>query len=413
MKGNGPTGISKFFVAGISYKKTDASVRGAFAISDEQYRSILESAPSFGLNELLILSTCNRTEIYGLAEDVSQLIQLLCSQVAGSSEQFSELAYIKKGTEAIEHLFFVGAGLDSQILGDYEIIGQLKRAAKLSKEQNFIHSFMERLVNAVIQSSKTIKNQTAISGGTVSVSFAAIQCIRKKITDFSNRKILLLGTGKIGRNTCKNMVDYLETHQITLINRSPEKARRLATELNVKYAMIDELQAHIHASDIILVATNASEPTISYTDLVNTGNKLIIDLSIPYNVDPSAATLDNITLVNVDELSKLKDETLQKREAEVPKAKQIIAEHLDAFIEWCEMRKHVPVLKAVKIKLGEIHSSPLFSSPTYTIQPAAGVESEEKIQRVINGMAHKMRRHNQQGCHFIEAIHEFISAGSN
>ncbi len=352
MKGNGPTGISKFFVAGISYKKTDAGVRGGFAISDEQYHSILQLAPSFGLNEIFILSTCNRTEIYGLAEDVSQLINLLCSQTIGSAEKFLKIAYIKSGTDAVQHLFFVGAGLDSQILGDYEIIGQIKRAAKFAREQDFVHAFLERLVNAVIQSSKTIKNQTAISGGTVSVSFAAIQYIRKYKPGLAGKNILLLGTGKIGRNTCKNLVDYLDTKNITLINRSPEKAADLANEMGLNHAPIEQLHQCIHDSDIILVATNAPEPTITCSLLENSGDKLIIDLSIPYNVEPAASELANITLVNVDELSKLKDETLQKREAEVPKAKNIIEAQIQDFLEWYEMRKHVPLLKAVKIKLG-------------------------------------------------------------
>ncbi len=209
--------------------------------------------------------------------------------------------------------FFVGAGLDSQILGDYEIIGQIKRAAKLAREQNFVHSFLERLVNAVIQCSKTIKNQTAISGGTVSVSFAAIQCIRKYKPGFSGKNILLLGTGKIGRNTCKNLVDYLDTKNITLINRSPEKASRLANEMGLMHAPIENLQHQIHCADIILVATNAHEPTVCCSHLHDAGEKLVIDLSIPYNVEPAAGALKNISLVNVDELSRLKDETTSKK----------------------------------------------------------------------------------------------------
>ncbi|MBS1935889.1 MAG: glutamyl-tRNA reductase, partial [Bacteroidetes bacterium] len=168
--GNKSIDISKFFIAGINYKKTDAAVRGQFAISNEQYLQILSLAPSYGVHELFILSTCNRTEIYGFAENVSQLIDLLCTQTKSSKELFINSAYIKNGISAIEHLFNVAAGLDSQILGDYEIVGQIKQAVKFSKEQNFIGAFMERLFNCVLQSSKAIKNQTELSGGTVSVS---------------------------------------------------------------------------------------------------------------------------------------------------------------------------------------------------------------------------------------------------
>jgi glutamyl-tRNA reductase len=118
--GNKTSDISGFYVVGINYKKTDAAIRGQFAISNEQYEKILAIAPSYHLNELFILSTCNRTEIYGFADDASLLVDLLCTQTAGDRDTFLELVYIKKGMAAIEHLFQVSAGLDSQILGDYE-----------------------------------------------------------------------------------------------------------------------------------------------------------------------------------------------------------------------------------------------------------------------------------------------------
>jgi glutamyl-tRNA reductase len=400
--------ISKFWIAGINYKKTDASIRGQFAIQNDQYADILKNAVNLGLNELFILSTCNRTEIYGFADDVSQLVDLFCSHTTGSKEIFTELAYIKNGTEAIEHLFYVSAGIDSQILGDYEIVGQIKAAVNFAKNHGCINVFLQRLINTVLQSSKAIKNQTELSGGTVSVSFAAVQYIRENVPAAADKEILLLGTGKIGKNTCKNLVDYLKTRNITLINRTEEKAIELANELGLKHAPLSELQRCLSQSDIILVATDSTEPTILVSHLTDQRNKLILDLSVPYNVEATAQHLSHITLINIDELSRLKDETLARREAEVPKAKLIIAEHIAAFSEWSEMRKHVPVLKAVKTKLKEIHQSPLFI-PLYS-NPA---HAEEKIQRVINGMAYKMKGQNQKGCHYIEAINEFIAIGTN
>jgi glutamyl-tRNA reductase len=405
-----PTNISSFFITGINYKKTDASMRGDFAINEEQYYAILKAAPLFGVNELFILSTCNRTEIYGFAENVLSLIDLLCSQTKGSRKVFTELAYVKNGLDAIEHLFNVGAGLDSQILGDYEIVGQIKQAVKFSKEHDRTNAFTERLVNCVLQSSKGIKNQTALSGGTVSVSFAAIKYIKEKFATVADKKILLIGTGKIGRNTCKNLVDYLGTTNITLINRSEEKSFFLAAEMGLMNASFETVNEEIKQADIIIVATNANEPIIRKADLTGCKEKLLIDLSIPNNIEVAAKELLQISLVNVDDLSKINDATLQKREAEVPKAKEIIAMHMVEFLEWHNMRKHVPLLNAVKTKLNEIHSNNLFASANTITSP---VNSEEKIQLVINGMATKMRRHNQQGCYYIEAINDFISSDIN
>ncbi len=399
--------INNFFIVGINYKKTDASIRGQFAITADQYEALLQTAKETGLSELFVLSTCNRTEVYGFAHHASQLINLLCTHTAGSATTFSSLAYIKNGHAAVEHLYAVAAGLDSQILGDYEIVGQIKCAARFAKDRGFVGAFMERLLNSVLQSSKLIKNGTELSGGTVSVSFAAVQYIRNMVPNPSSKNILLLGVGKIGRNTCKNLVDYLQTTNITLINRSPEKAAELAGELGLKYALLENLKSEIEKSDIILVATNATEPTILKSHLEGQGEKLIIDLSIPYNVAPDAQALANVHLVNVDELSKLKDKTLKKREAEVPKAKAVIAGCMSEFEEWHQMRRHAPLLKATKLKLKEIHSNPDF------ISTACGCskEADARIQRVMADMATKIRVKNGGACHFFEAINNFMTTG--
>ncbi|MFP5041521.1 glutamyl-tRNA reductase [Parasediminibacterium sp. JCM 36343] len=398
-----------FFAAGINYKKTEASIRGQFAVGTEQYLSLIEGAKQAGISEVLVISTCNRTEIYGLATSAKALTQLLCSTTTGDIDTFNRLSYTKKGAEAITHLFSVGAGLDSQILGDYEIIGQIKQAFKFSKEHGGIGSFMERLVNSVIQASKSIKNNTALSGGTVSVAFAAIQFLKENVVDISDKKILLLGTGKIGRNTCKNVVDYLNNTNITLINRTADKAKELADELNLKVGSYELIEHEIQAADIIIVATNAATPIIHKAHFSNGNAKVLIDLSIPNNIAPDCKSLAHITLVNVDDLAKINDATLQKRMAEVPKAKAIIAEHITEFNEWQEMRKNVPVIKAVKSKLLEMQDCTLFNTYYTTQSNAVGVDHHVKIQKVINNMAANMRKERKGGCNFIEAINEFIA----
>ena len=274
--------INKFYVAGINYKKAEAEMRSLFAIDNIQYASILNNAQLIGVDELFVLSTCNRTEIYGFADDVNDLINLLCKNTNGNIESFKKSAYIKNGNNAVEHIFNVGAGLDSQILGDYEIVGQLKTAVKFAKQHNCVGAYIERLINAVLQASKLIKSNTQLSGGTVSVAFAAVQYIKAQVKNISDKKILLLGIGKIGSNACKNLVDYLNTKNITLINRSYDKAAALANDLDLQIASIDNLQTEVDEADVILVATNAAEPVILQSHLINNQReKLIIDLSIP------------------------------------------------------------------------------------------------------------------------------------
>ncbi len=422
-------------MVGINYKKTDASLRGLFAVNNEQYDQLLSVAPEFGLNEFFILSTCNRTEIYGFADSPKQLTNLLCSVCAGDATTFESISYIRNERKAIEHLFHVAAGLDSQILGDYEILGQIKIAVKNAKARGFIGSFMERLINSVLQASKAIKTHTALSGGTVSVSFAAVQYIREffegpnftpkmkcpssahmmttpscahythqeKIED---KKIVLLGTGKIGKSTCRNLVDYLGTHNITLINRTEETAASLAQELGLTSAPIEALESELADADIILVSTSAAEPVILEKHLENKGKKLVIDFSIPCSVAVTAQALPNVTFVDVDLLSKIKDETLSQRHAEVPKAVAIINELIGEFIEWYDMRKHVPVLKEVKNKLKEIYIDPVVLN---NIHFCHNEVNDEKIQKVINSLAIKIRKNNTLGCNYIQAINEYIA----
>ena len=404
--------INQFYIAGINYKKTDASVRGRFAVGNEHYASLLHKASQTSIQELFVLSTCNRTEIYGVASSGKELVELLCSETSGDMTTFQQLAYIKSGWEAVEHLFNVAAGLDSQILGDYEIVGQLKQAVKLSREHGFIGTFLERLTNVVLQSSKAVKSQTRLSGGTVSVSFAAVQYLRENLSNTKDKKIVLLGTGKIGRNTCKNLVDYLDTKNITLINRTEDRAVELAGELGLAFASFENKAQFIREADVVVVATNAETPVLMKEDVAGYGNKILIDLSIPYNIDPSTNGLPGISLVNVDDLSKINDATLQKRMAEVPAAKAIIAEHTTEFAEWYTMRRNVPALKAVKQKLIDMQQCNLFLS----VSANCGIKDDNSgaanIQKVVNNMAVKMRTQHQPGCYYIEAINDFIT-GAN
>lgn len=384
-------------------------MRGMYAINTDQYNRILLNAHTYGVSSLFILSTCNRTEIYGFADNAEQLANLLCSETKGDAALFHRLAYIKNEKLAVMHLFNVAAGLDSQLLGDYEIVGQLKQAFKFAREHNFINNFLERLFNDVLRSSKSIKNETALSDGTISVSFAAVQYIKEHVPNFKDKKIMVVGTGKIGRNTCKNLVDYLGTRNITLINRTEEKAASLAMQLGVSYTPLGQIASYISSSDIIITATNAAQPFILYAQLQHEDEKLIIDLSVPHNVEERSGLLPNIKLVNVDELSKINDTSLEVRKMEIPKAKQIIITSVNEFMDWYHMRKNAPVLKAIKLKLNEMVGSnnPEGISVAGQLQ---SVSKDQLIQKVLNNTAGKMRADSQAGCYYIEAINEFMLA---
>ncbi len=222
-----------FYAIGLSYKKADAEIRGHFSLDDIAKSNLLVQAKQNGIESLLVISTCNRTELYGFAEHPYQLIHLLCENTKGTVEEFQEVAYIHKNKTAISHMFRVGSGLDSQILGDFEIISQLKTGARQAKKEGLLNSFTERLVNAVIQASKRIKTETELSSGATSVSFAAVQYVMRNVKAISDKNILLFGTGKIGRNTCENLVKHTKNSHITLINRTRTKAEEVAGKFNL------------------------------------------------------------------------------------------------------------------------------------------------------------------------------------
>ena len=386
-----------FYALGISYKKADAAMRGKFSLSTQAKQALLLQAKTNTIEALLLTSTCNRTEIYGFAEHPYQLIQLLCENSNGSVEEFQEYSYIYKNQEAISHMFRVGTGLDSQILGDFEIISQLKIGFAESKAHGLVNNFLERLVNSVIQASKKIKTETDISSGATSVSFASVQYIIKNVQDISNKNILLFGTGKIGRNTCENLVKHTKHEQITLINRTKDKAEKLAKKLNLVVKDYADLQLELQKADVVVVATGAQNPTVDKTILNLKKPLLILDLSIPKNVHENVQELENVTLIHLDHLSQITDETLENRKLHIPQAEIIIEEIKNEFLNWTKQRKFAPTIHALKAKLNTIKDGELNFQRKKTSnfdEQQAEIISSRIIQKITNHFANHLKDNN-------------------
>ncbi|HEY4618269.1 MAG TPA: glutamyl-tRNA reductase [Flavobacterium sp.] len=359
MENNNLSKHQYFYAVGLSYKKADAEIRGKFSLDAAAKSRLLEQAKSEGIESLIVTSTCNRTEIYGFAEHPFQLIKLICENSQGSVEEFQKVGFVYKNQEAISHMFRVGTGLDSQILGDFEIISQIRSSFVQSKELGLANTFMERLVNAVIQASKKIKTDTEISSGATSVSFASVQYIIKNVEDIGNKNILLFGTGKIGRNTCENLVKHTKNEHITLINRTKDKAEKLAGKLNLIVKDYSELHLELQKADVVVVATGAQNPTVDKAILNLKKPLLILDLSIPKNVNKDVEELEGVTLIHMDYLSQLTDETLENRKMHIPAAEAIIEEIKEEFNIWTKGRKFAPTITALKEKLNAIKTSEL------------------------------------------------------
>ena len=383
-----------FYIIGLSYKKADADIRGHFSLSEEGKQNLLENAKEEGIDGLIVTSTCNRTELYGFAQHPYQLIKLLCEHTHGTVEEFEKVAYVYKNKDAISHMFNVGTGLDSQILGDFEIISQLRNAFVSSKKVGVANPFLERLINAVIQASKRIKNETRISSGATSVSFASVQYILKEVENVSNKNILLFGTGKIGRNTCENLVKHTKNNNITLINRTKDKAERIAGKFNLTVKDYADLQSEIRQADILIVATGAQNATVSKELIYAKKELLILDLSIPKNVADDVLELENVKLIHLDHLSQMTDETLERRKQFIPQAREIIAEVEGDFNKWLETRKFAPTIKALKKKLRTMKDAELdFQRKKITDfnDEQAEIVSNRIIQKIMNHFANHLK----------------------
>ncbi|MCB0443505.1 MAG: glutamyl-tRNA reductase [Flavobacterium sp.] len=400
-----------FYAIGLSYKKADATMRGKFSLDEIAKTKLLEQAKLEGLDSLFVVSTCNRTEIYGFAEHPFQLIKLLCDNSQGTVEEFQKIAYIYKNQEAITFLFRVGTGLDSQILGDFEIISQIRNSFVESKKANLANAFLERLVNAVIQASKRVKNETELCSGATSVAFAAVNYIFNTVDDLENKNILLFGTGKIGRNTCENLVKHTKHKNITLINRTKTKAEIIAGKFNLIVKDYINLPEEIHKADILVVATGAQNPTIDKNLLNLKKPLLILDLSIPKNVNENVKQIEGVSLVHMDFLSQITDETLEKRKEQVPFAESIIEEIKEEFNAWMRARKFAPTIHALKEKLNAIKEGELdFQRKKIANfdQEQAELISNRIIQKITTHFANHLKNDNSMVDDSIEWIEKIF-----
>lgn len=346
---------TKFYNIGINYVKADATIRGKFSLSKENQIALLEEAKGLGMNELFVLSTCNRTEITGFAEHPFQLIIMLCNHSKGSVEEFAKVSYVNKGKDAIQHLFRIGTGLDSQILGDYEIVGQLRQAFKQAKEIGTTNGYLERLLSNVMQASKRVKNETKLSSGTTSVSYAAVQYLINNLEDYNTKNILVFGLGKMGKHTCKNLAEYTKNKTVSLVNRTEHKVEGFIKENNsIRHAKYEDLHQEIIKTDVLIVSTGAGQPTIDKSHIPIGKKILILDLSMPANVSPSLKQQEGVEIINLDELSKITDKTLAIRKKEIPVAESIILTHKEEFNEWLNHRKFTPAISALKQSLQAI-----------------------------------------------------------
>ncbi len=336
--------LNRFFVVGLSFKKTDLAQRSKYAFNAQQCAEIYSQAQSDCLNHFFILSTCNRTEVYGFAP-CEYLLTGLLQQYANDSSSIKDVLYIKEGTQAVQHFFEVASGLDSQIPGDYEIISQIKSSFQLAKQHHRINGYLEKLFNFSLQASKEVKNTTSFSDGTLSVSYAVVQQLIEKS---EIKEISILGAGETGELTLKYITKFLPEVKVTLINRDVEKLHSVANRYKAKPFELANLSSALVNSDALIVTTNAEQPIIFNEHIENTSVKFIYDLSVPQNVAQEVYESERVAAFDIDTISQQISNTLQERLSEIPKVENIIRDFTQQFNEWSYRHHYFSVAEQIQ-----------------------------------------------------------------
>lgn len=381
---------ANFAVLSISFEKADAETRGKFSFFDDNIKGFVNDIHEQNLGDAFVVSTCNRTEIYTTTPNYLLVAELYCKTIGVSLTDFMQYVNILKREEALNHLFRVSAGLESQIIGDFEIIGQIKNAYhRFKKEKKNSNPFLERAINSAIQISKRIKNETGISNGATSVAYAAVHYILKNQTQISDKNILLLGVGEIGQNTVENLIKHVYQPKVKIANRSLDKAEKIADKYQIPHIEFENFQDELSKTDILIVATGAQKPIINKSHFPNGKETLVIDLSIPNNVDKNITENTNVNLVDVDQLSQHITETMLQRQNEIPKAEEIIKEMTKDFVEWEKKRKLAPNIHHFKAVLKNMERNEMHD--IHRKHKYVNVDdmelSEKLIQKITNRFA--------------------------
>jgi glutamyl-tRNA reductase len=349
---------NNFLLTGISYKTAPVEIREHFSFAADRLPQLLHDIYEIdGVRECVAISTCNRTELYMLTDmpqdEVKHNIDRYILSVSGMNSDFLEHFYTYYGREVVDHLFQVTGGLDSMIIGETQILGQVKSSYALACDNGKTGSVFNRLFHLAFQVRKQIRNKTLIGKGVVSVSSAAVLLAKNVFGCLKDKRVLLVGTGKIGTLCAKQLVDA-GVSELHIANRTYEHAVELAGMLCGEVVPIDKMPEMFNKVDIIITSVTTSVPIIT-PKLLNehrtsrTGAPLsLIDMGVPRNIDPGVAALENIHLFNIDDLENVTMGNRDKRKKEAEKAKAIISRKMDEFYAWLNEREIVPAISRLR-----------------------------------------------------------------
>jgi len=358
-----------FLIVGMNHRTAPVDIRERMALSDQEIKDALAAlAQGAPFSETMILSTCNRTEFYGVSRDVNgatEYAQNFLNRLR-DVDYFSNGAYhyVYHNADAIRHLFRVTSGLDSMILGEPQIFGQVKDAYQLTREMDTTGPLLHRLLHTSFLVGKRIHTETRLGAGAVSVSYAAVELAGKIFQHLDRKTVLLIGAGETSELAARHLHER-GVRNLLIANRTPAKAAELAASLEGRAILFEELEKHLEEADVVISATAA--PVVIVTAetmrrvMARRGIRplLVIDLAVPRDFAPEIRAFENVFLNDVDSLQTLVDRNLEKRRGTVDQAEAIIAEEAANHLVWLDELEIIPLIKALRAHFEEIRRAEL------------------------------------------------------
>ncbi|MBI4546380.1 MAG: glutamyl-tRNA reductase [Ignavibacteriae bacterium] len=384
------------FCLGINHRTAPIEIREKFWYSSDEIRAFLPVLKQHVAQECVLISTCNRTELYYLPQEQSvydgSLWQMLASQKNASNVVREENFYSLSSLNAVKHLFNVASGIDSMVLGDVQILGQTKEAFTIAQQSRCTGIFLHRLFQTAFHVGKRVKTETEISEGAVSISYAAAELASKIFEDLSRHTALLIGAGETGKLTAKHLVSR-NVKKLIIANRTRQRAEELSAQLGGLVIEFEDMAQQLQHVDIAISSVESHNYILSTHDLHRImklrGNKplFIIDLGVPRNIDPSANAIDNVFLHDIDALNHIVDNNLAHRKAEIPKVQHIVMDELIQFNNWYNSLQVTPTIQELRERFESIRENEL-KKHRHHFPLETQSELDTLTKRIINKILH-------------------------
>lgn len=387
-------------VIGLNHMTAPVEIRERITFARDIDGSITRSLLNLeGVEEAVVLSTCNRAEVIVMTVDLENAADRILRVVGEAHgldvEPYREFFYVKGAADAVRHVFRVTASLDSMVLGEPQILGQVKDSYRHSTLLNASGPLLNRLMHRAFFTAKRVRNETGVGKAAISVAYVAVELARKILGELTDKRVLLIGAGEMAELAARHLMSQVN-RPVTIINRTYDTACALAVQLCGNAISMEELDIGLAEADVVITSTGSREPIIQPDQMMVAMRRrrnrpvFIIDIAIPRDVDPEVNDIDGVYLYNIDDLQSVAQENLGERQQEALKAEKIVNEEVAKFMAWTRSLDAAPTIVALKDKLEEIrlHELARLNGKLSALSPGEREAVEVITRSIINKIAH-------------------------